>query len=106
MPPLLGEYIPTRVEAVRLRIERVLLGGVSSFDLRLRCDGSDVSRTGGGGDEDSVEAGVRSNFRRGMGRRMVVSSLMVKAVLAQDLKRMAKYWIPKATSLGLLCTDS
>lgn len=69
-----------------MRIERVLLGVISSFDLRLRCDGSLVSRTGVGGDEDSVEAGVSSNFRRGMGRRMVGSSFMVKAVIAQDLR--------------------
>lgn len=83
VPPLLGEYIPTRVEAVRLRTERVLLGGVSSFDLRLRCDGSLVSRTGVGGDEDSVEAGIRSNFRRGMGRRMGGPSFIVEAIAAQ-----------------------
>lgn len=74
------------MEAVRLRIERVLLGGVSSFDLRLRCDDSLVSRTGVGGDEDSVEAGGNSNFRRGMGRKMLGSSFMVEVVVAQDLR--------------------
>lgn len=78
-----------------MRIERVLLGVISSFDLRLRCDGSLVSRTGVGGDEDSVEAGVSSNFRRGMGRRMVGSSFMVKA---QDLRAIGGILDPQRRS--------
>ena len=83
-PPLLGEYIPTRVEAVRLRIERVLLGGKSSFDLGSRCDGSLVSLTGVGGAEDSLEAGVSSNVRRGIGRRMGGLSFITKQLLLKS----------------------
>ena len=94
VPPLLGEYIPTRVEAVRLRIERVLLRGVSSFDLKVRCDGSLVSLTGVEGAEDSVEVGVSSNFRRGTGRRMGGSSFIVKAVVAQNLTGNGESRIP------------
>ena len=95
IPPLLGEYIPTRVEAVRLRIERVFLGGVSSFDLKARCDGSLISRTGVGGAEDSVEAGVGSNFRRGIGRRNRGPSLIVNVTDKREAR------LPRETVPGV-----
>lgn len=100
-PPLLGEYIPTRVEAVRLSIERVLLGGVSSFDLRSKYDRSLVSRTRVGGDEDWVEVGVGSNFRRGIGRRMGRSSFIMKGSGCSGFQRRQTESFRRVTSPGL-----
>ena len=96
VPPLLGEYIPTRVEAVRLSIERFLLGVLSSFDLRFKYDRSLFSRTRLGGDEDSVEVGVGSNFRSGIGRRMGRSSFIMKDSRYSGFRRrQAKSHIPR-----------
>lgn len=58
--------MPNRVEEVRLRMERVLLG-VMSFWLPNNSEFV-TSVAGEGGREESVEAGVMSKVRRGTGR--------------------------------------
>ena len=74
--PSAGEYMPKRVEEVRFRTERVRLA--SHLDVGSRDTESMVSLAGVGGEEGSVDAGVISNARRGMGRRIgKLSSFMV-----------------------------
>jgi hypothetical protein len=62
------EYIPKRVDAVRFRIDRVLLGEVDSKRLLVSRSGFMASGAGEGGWEELLEAGVISNVRRGIGR--------------------------------------
>jgi len=59
--------MPRSVEDVRLRMDRVLLGVESGFGLDSR-SGFMGSGAGEGGWEESVEAGVISKVRRGIGR--------------------------------------
>lgn len=61
-----GEYMPNKVEEVRLRMERVLLGVMSLW--LPNNSGFATSVAGEGGREESVEAGVMSKVRRGTGR--------------------------------------
>ena len=63
-----GEYMPKSVEEVKFRMERVRLG--SRLDLGSRDEESAVSLAGVGGEGGSVDAGVISNARRGIGRRI------------------------------------
>lgn len=56
--------MPKRVEDVRFRIERVLLASLISGS---KYDGSVFCRVGVGGVEGSVEVGVSSKRRRGVG---------------------------------------
>lgn len=59
--------MPRRVEEVRFRIDRVRLGGVDPCSFASRSSAFEYSGFGEGGKEESVEAGVSSNARRGMG---------------------------------------
>lgn len=69
LPPVVSEYIPSRVEEVRFKMERVRLGGgLLSEWLRIRSSGFWASVDGDGGNEESAEAGVRSKVLRGIGR--------------------------------------
>jgi hypothetical protein len=62
--------MPSKVEEVRLSIERVLLGVYEVSLLASNSSGFVFSGAGEGETDDSVEAGVRSNIRRGIGRRI------------------------------------
>lgn len=63
------EYMPKSVDDVRLRIERVLLGDREvPFLLSNSSSGFMFSGEGDGGREESVEAGVTSKVRCGIGR--------------------------------------
>lgn len=67
-PSTAPEYMPSNVEEVKLRIDRVRLGGgfwsVCWFSKR---SGFWASAAGEEGREESVDAGVRSKVRRGIG---------------------------------------
>lgn len=68
-PSVAPEYMPRSVEDVRLRMDRVLLGGGDRSRLRaIKSSGFAYSGGGDGGIEESVDAGVISNVLRGMGR--------------------------------------
>ncbi len=58
----------SKVEEVRLSIERVLLGVCDNSLFASNKSGLIFSGDGDGGTEDSVEAGVSSKVRRGIGR--------------------------------------
>lgn len=60
--------MPKSVEDVRLSIERVLLGEAFSILLRGSRYSGLEGMAGVAGDEESVDAGVISKDRRGMGR--------------------------------------
>jgi hypothetical protein len=62
--------MPSKVEEVRLSIERVLLGVYKASLFASNNSGFEVSGAGDGGTDDSAEAGVSSNIRRGFGRRI------------------------------------
>jgi hypothetical protein len=66
-PSDIGEYIPSKVDDVRLRIERVLLGVESDFWPASNSLFT-ASLAGEGGIDESAEAGVISKALRGMGR--------------------------------------
>lgn len=55
---------------MRLSIDRVLLGVEDVSNLTSKTSGLVFSPDGDAGRDDSVEAGVKSNVRRGMGRRI------------------------------------
>jgi hypothetical protein len=63
------------VEEVRLSIERVLLGVYDLSLLTSSQSGLVLSGAGDVGTDDSVEAGVSSNIRRGIGRRICSAML-------------------------------
>src|SRR5947207_7874592 len=72
--------MPKRVDEVRFIIDRERLKAASSFPRSLasnRFGLSVMSCEGVGGALDSVDAGVTSNVRRGIGRRMDDSSMSV-----------------------------
>ena len=62
--------MPSKVEEVRLSIERVLLGVYKASFLTSKSSGFVFSGAGDGGTDDSAEAGVTSKIRRGIGRRI------------------------------------
>jgi hypothetical protein len=67
--------MPSKVEEVRLSIERVLLGVYEVSNLASNKSGFVLSGAGDGDTDDSVEAGVSSNIRRGIGRRICSAML-------------------------------
>lgn len=67
--------MPSKVEEVRLSIDRVLLGVYKASLLTSNNSGFVCSGAGDGGTDDSVEAGVSSNLRRGIGRRICSAML-------------------------------
>lgn len=60
--------MPSKVEEVRLSIERVRLGVGGASDLCVDRNSEFVASAGEGGYDESLEAGVISNPRRGIGR--------------------------------------
>lgn len=61
--------MPKRVEEVRFKMDRFLLGERLEFDLGSRWLGSVCSGDGVAGAEDSADVVLSSKARRGFGRR-------------------------------------
>ena len=69
--------MPSSVEEVKFRMDRVLLGTRQESSLESKSSAFVVSGDGEGGKEDSDEAGVSSKPRRGVGRIIFAGSDMV-----------------------------